>query len=193
MKQILLIALICLSILVLGNRVSLAETSTPKAIVEEMVTRLKASGDATVVLDYVHWPTAFANLPLNERRLMEISSPEELREYVKSMVSNPQEFVRKEFASRMQNVAPKDRETAKHDMEITVAKIQEQKTQIQKSISRTEYKIGEPDQTSDTNVTIPIIASLDGQTKTSSVALQQIEGKWYLPAMDFVYSQSKAN
>ena len=77
-----------------------------KQLVEEIVNRLKETGNAAVVLDYVHWPTAFENLPVSDRRLMEISSAEEFRSYVNGMVTNPQEFVRREYTTRLNASAP---------------------------------------------------------------------------------------
>jgi len=166
--------------------------AAPEEMVIEMVDRLKSERDPSVLLEYVHWDTAFDNFPEEQRREIDVSSPGEFRGYFEGFFRDPANFIQKQMKGRMAGMTPEQQQMMQAQFEQMAASMVEKRRKIDEKMSRAEYKVGQIDLKGNT-ATVELITSLDGQTRSQSLPLELINGKWYLPTMKFVDGKSASS
>lgn len=68
--------------------------STPEAAATEAIAKMQMAKDLLVVLDYVHWETAFKMMSSAERADLNVSSASELRSLYRKLVADPASYLR---------------------------------------------------------------------------------------------------
>lgn len=178
------VALVCVP----SANVAWGETD-PRAVVKAMLSRLKQTGEPVVILDYVHWPSAYANFPEAERRAMGITNADQLKAHVTKMLSDPSGFARERAQEMIANL-PADRQAkVREQMNQMAAGLEAKTSEMRTKMSRIDYAVGNA-RIQGAFADVPIVSTLDGQTKTSDIKLQFIEGSWYLPTFEFAKAQS---
>ncbi len=153
-------------------------TGKPEVVVQSMLTELKSEADPAVLLDYVHWPTAWKSFPQTQRDKIGIRSPEELKEYFENFFKDPDQFIEKYIMSRYEG------SQALPEQSITkmAETMKRKKAQMREKMKNTSYEIGKS--TIQGNAaSVEIVSTLNGKSKSQTLPLQNIDGKWYLPTM----------
>ena len=77
-----------------------AAVQTPSGLIKEMLGRVKSEKNYAVMLDYVHWPTVYANLKNQPEAKEHFKSPEELKQYFTNAIEDPEKMIREEMEKR---------------------------------------------------------------------------------------------
>jgi len=158
-------------------------------MVSEMIGRLKSERDPAVLLEYVHWDTAFRNFPEDQRREIQVSNPAEFRGYFEGFFRDPADFVQRQMQSRMSGMSSDQKQMLEAQFKQLANQMLDKRRRMDEKMSRAEYRIGEVEVEGNA-ATVELITTLDGQTRAQTLPLELINGRWFLPTMKFVESSS---
>ena len=163
-------------------------SATPDKSLSNLVQRLKATKDPLVILDFVHWPTAFRNMPERERQGIRVSSPEDLKAHFQKLFQNPDGFLKDQLSAKFPGLSDEKRREIERNQGRLVAAMKDQRQRMQERLARTDYQIGKVEANGN-NSTIELVSVLEGETKISKVKLERVGNAWYLPSVRFVQDQ----
>ena len=161
----------------------------PKEIVESVVEQMKSQRSPTPILDHVHWPTAYKSFPAEEKRAMNVESPEELKAHMKSVMANPKDFMKKQMNTRIGGMPKQQQDMMKQMMTNMMSQMDAQISEMRRKIGETEYQISN-EQINGSAASVDIAANLDGKVRNTTVQMEKIEGRWYFPTIDFAKENS---
>lgn len=149
--------------------------------VDEILSRVKKEKNYAVITDYVHWETEYTNLPEQQKKVMQINSPEEYKARMQGLISNPQEMIAKRMQKRMQESnMPEDRRAmVKQMMEQQMQKIGEAQADSQQEISDMEYDIL-GSKVDGNNAEVMVMIKKTSGNKREKIAMQEFDGTWYV-------------
>ena len=162
--------------------------TSPDQSLSNLVQRLKATKDPLVILDFVHWPTAFKNMPARERQAIRVSSEADLKSHFQKLFQNPDGFLKDQLSAKFPGLSEEKRKEIEHSQARLVAAMKDQRQRMQERLSKTDYQIGKVDANGN-NANIELISMLEGETKISKVKLERVGSTWYLPSVRFVQEQ----
>jgi len=154
---------------------------SPSDTVRKIIAELKSTKDMAVVLEHVHWPTAYKNNP--SLGPTKASSPEELKDQYKKVLTDPAAVMRQQMAASGRSEMPEAQ--LKMVMQRLEQQITQMKAEMGEKIGRTEYQISGEEISGDRAV-VTVTSELDGKSDTSDVDLILIDGKWYLSSFEGV-------
>lgn len=182
---------ICIAIIALFAAGPGVAAPTPEGTVQEMLTRLKQERDPAVMLQYVHWQSAFDNFPSAQRQEMGVDSPAAFQKYFENFFKDPSHFMREQLRGRLDALPENQRAAVQSQMDHMVQMFAEKRKEMDEKMGRTEYTIGSVDKQGNA-ATVEITSSLDGNQRTQRIPLEFIDGRWYLPTMKFVQDKAGA-
>lgn len=162
----------------------------PKQLVVEMLDRFQEEKSFAAMLDYVHWQTAWANFPAQDKKRMSVNSPEEFRSYFEAFFNDPGEFAKKHMLPNMPKTNSLNAEQQQKRLLEFTSRFEKKQKLMKENIEKTKYSIGKVDQQGDV-ATVEIVSTLNGKTENQSLPLERINGKWYLPTMK-ILSQGRS-
>ena len=180
-----LLSALLLSTLLLPHSRAQADQSSPEGVIAEMTSRLKSSRDPVVILDYVHWPSAYAAYPEDQKRLQNLVSPEALATHMKGALGDPEHYLKEQFESRAQRMPPELATKLRASSDALVESMRQVRAHIQERIGDTTYRVVRSESVSPERARVILAITLGEETKESTIELQRIEGRWYLPTIDF--------
>jgi len=174
---------ICIMLLVfLATLNTAVAQSTPQETIEKMTSEMIKQESPAPIVDYVHWATAYKSLTAEESAAMKVNSPEELKRYSKSMLEDPVAFMREQMQANLGDIPAEQRQFAEQAMAGMINMVEAEHKKMAEDMKNTTYKVGETTVNGDT-AKVELLTTLDGETKTDTIELQKIEGRWYLPSL----------
>lgn len=161
----------------------------PRELIEEMLARLKATHEPVVILDYIHWPSAYAAYPESETKMKQIDTPQQLESYMRAVLSDPQKYLRDQLAQRMSKLPEDMAAKLRASTDRVVESMAMLKERMAQRISDTQYRIGKVTMLGGDHAEIELIAVLDEDERSSIVKLVKIENRWYLPTVEYAKSE----
>lgn len=165
-----------------------AFAQTPAKLLQEIAAKLKATGSAAVLVDYVNWDSAFQNVDPRQKDQLNVQTPDALREYYRQLLTNPEKFLRQQIEGRLEELPPDQRESAKQKFEAALvearAKLAESKLQFKES----QYTVGEETITGD-QAGVKLETVYKGTPKSDTIRFVKINGKWYLSSVRNIGSE----
>lgn len=174
---------------VLAEEPQQSEVAAVTKRAQEMIDRLQKTSDPVVILDYVHWPSAFAAYPAEEKQVSDIKTPEELKEYTRAILSDPQKFMNERFEQIAARAPPEVAKQMRESSKQVMAAMGEIKRRISARIKDTQYSIERVDIISDGRAKVVLRIVLDQERKRSPVIFEKHDGVWYLPSIDFAQAE----
>ena len=160
-----------------------AEDQSPKAVVEGMAADMNAGKGFESMLTRVHWPSAYEKIGEDERKAMNVASPEDLKRVTMKFLEDPGAALTERMADKIYNMPKDKQEITKKLLEEMqsglVKKFAKAKERMQKSV----YEVGEATVEGDRAV-VPLKATYEGKTTERPIELKKIDGSWYLPTSD---------
>lgn len=178
MLKKLFLAILTLSLLAAGGG------GGPEQMVKEMVDRLKSSRNPVVILEYVHWPTAWERLGESDRRQMAVTSAEGLRAYYEQILNDPQAFARREVERAIAGMPPEQQRMATAGMSGMLEDLRQLTDRMRERIRETRYEIGVAS-VRDERGQVELRSTLDGRTERSLLEVIRVGNRWYLPGTEF--------
>lgn len=161
----------------------LSLSATPETRVAEMINELTKTGSYLALLDYIHWPSSFAAMSVQDKQSMGISSPRELRVRVQSLMENPEQMFRQQFGEKVKTMPPDQQRIMEGYYQQQLAKMRQTLDEMRAKLRRTKYEIL-GSSINGNSATVTVKGQADGRTKLRDIQLNLIQGEWYLPAMN---------
>lgn len=158
--------------------------ASPESRVKEMIRKLNSSGSYSALLDYIHWPSSFSELPAAERKKMGVRRPEDLKQRVKSLMENPEKVFQEQWQARVKSMSPEQKQVMEGVYKQQLGKMSATLTEMKEKVRRTRYKVLDSSTKGDSAV-VTVEGVVDGRTKLREIDLKKIQGQWYLPSMNF--------
>ena len=155
----------------------------PRLVVQEIVSKLKNKEGPSIVIDYIHWPTAFASLEEHEKSVTLATSSEELRDYFKKFLIDPKEVLTRQFESQLQSMPIEERDVGKEMMGGILAGLVGRFEDERKRLVDSEYEVGDQKIEED-HAEVELRISYQGSVEQESIKLIKVGDKWYLPGVD---------
>ncbi len=162
---------------------SAAEEIGPSKVLEKLVAELKKSGEPAVIVDYVHWPTAWKALKPEEKAMTKSNSPAELKEYFRKFLSDPKKVLRGQIEGHLVGLDGGDQGAMEERISSIIAQVEEQFTQGSEVLVNSEYQVGK-EVIDGYKAHVELKSSYQGQSKLESIDFIKIEDHWLLPKMD---------
>ncbi len=162
---------------------SSAQEGGPSKVLEKLVADLKKSGEPAVIVDYVHWPTAWKALKPEEKAMTKSSSPAELKEYFRKFLSDPKKVLRGQIEEQLAALDGGPQGALEERINSILAQVEEQFTQGSEVLVNSKYQVGKELIKGD-KAQVELRSSYQGQSKLESIDFIKIEDNWLLPKMD---------
>ena len=161
-----------------------ANAETPESVMKEILGKIKAESNSSPIVEYVDWETAFAQAPDQQKQVMNINSPEQLKEFYREVLKNPAAMMKKHVESRMATV-PEDQKAMMQATMVQMEQVIKQKEEeMKQKIAGTEYTIGEAVVTGSEAV-VPLTATFEEEEKKHDVDFIKKDGRWLLATPGF--------
>ncbi len=157
----------------------------PGDLVLEMISKLKETRQASVILEYIHWGKAFESFPARDKARIRVNSPEEMKDYFETFFRDPGSFLKREMEQQLTSLDPAQADMARANMERMVKTVEQKQLEMQQKMSEAEYSLGEVSVQGNA-ATVELISQLDGEKKSRKLPLEKVDGRWYLPGMTFI-------
>ncbi len=180
--KIIITSVLFLSLIILNSTAALA--NTPEGAVYEAINKIKSKGNLTPLVESVDWKGAYEALPKIEREAMKIKSADDMKTYFKKEAeSGPEDSVNKlkETFKKEKKVGESPEEKAKRQEALrTIDKeLQNQKNNLSKMISRTNYKVLGSTIEGD-SAKVKVLKTFEGDAKEIELDLKKVDGTWKL-------------
>lgn len=166
----LLLNLVLLTAPVYATPVSL---TTPEVAAEQAIAEMQKSKDLVVVLDYVHWETAYKTMSPTEKADLKVSSAAELRALYTNLIKDPASYLRNNLQTAKTSASPV--------VEAMAQGFAYSVEQAKQRIINADYKVS-PISTTKHTAYVEILATSNLGTYQKKVQLIQIKDKWYAPS-----------
>lgn len=157
------------------NAIAVPDPSdTVRAIIQDM----KAKKDMGVVLDHVHWPSAFKGNPAAAQ--LGATTPEELKNKMKAAMTDPMSVLEEHLDAQMGSMPPAQKDQFLKMMAKTV---EGSKQKMVDDLVATEFTVGKSIVEGE-NAKVEVTTLKKGKEEKDTVELILVDGKWFLTNMD---------
>lgn len=149
--------------------------ASPELAAQNAINEMQKSRDLAVVLDYIHWETAYKTMTAAEKAELKVDSPSQLRALYTKLVKDPAAYLR---SNMQRDPAASGTSPVVEAMAQGFAFSVEQAKQ---RIITADYKVFPVSSTKHTAY-VEILATSNLGTYKKKVQLIQIKDKWYAPS-----------
>lgn len=161
-----------------------ADPSTPDGALHEIIDTLKSTRDPASILNYIDWPSAFGRLKPEQKVGLGVNTAEDFKSTMVAMIKDPAEFIRKRLAASMP-AGHGDNPGVAAALDVGIKAAQEQARRMREKIMDTNFEVGSPTRNGN-EASVPLTTTLDGQTRTTKVELELVNGRWLLSSLGLV-------
>lgn len=154
----------------------------PDVMVREVVAQIKATGNPAVIVDHVDWPEAFKSMPDPDKYQLKISTPDEMKNFFREMLTSPSAAMRKSMTERLASLPAEKQEEAKLAIEKMSERLLAREAELKQRIKDTEYTVSDPKVTGD-KATVVLAQTYKGEKSEEKIELRKKNGEWMLPSM----------
>ncbi|MCB0346393.1 MAG: hypothetical protein KDD66_14835 [Bdellovibrionales bacterium] len=162
-----------------------AAEMTPAQTLEKIVASLKANPGIAGIADFVHWQTAFEQMPAPQLKEMGISSPEDLKKFYIEAQNDPGAIIRRQMKQR--GLPAEQAQMMEQHIAAMSTQLKQRMDEQHTKIKRTTFEIGEAS-VNGSEAKIPLTTSVDGKQKEDVVTLRKYGNEWLLPGLAFLES-----
>ena len=178
MKKIIVLFVFCLM-----SCVSSYAEASPKEVLKTLIERMKKTGDASPVVDYVYWEDAFAKLTSEQKEQMKLTDSTQMKEYFRQVLKDPAAVLKQRFEAQKDSM-PQDRRDAMEKALAQIAQsIKSQEQERKNKLKNTNYTIGEETVSGDT-AKVKLSRVYNGESKDTEVRFVKVGDKWLLPSLE---------
>lgn len=173
-----------------GTLQALAQTA-PDAVLKEIIEKIKAAQNASPVVDYVDWKEAFEKAPAEQKQAMNISGPDQMKDFYREVLTRPSELLKKQFEQRLAAVPPDQQQLMKASVDRMEQMMRQKEEEMKKRINETTYEVGEAKVDGDKAV-VPLTQTYQGSSKQEQVEFVKSDGRWLLPSVGLMSPEQRA-
>ena len=172
---------------------SILHAEQPEAMLKRFTSELKQKGSTEVLFngDFVYWPGIYSSMPEVVKTSQGINSPEATKRYMQGFFENPAAFMEKAMQSQLQNIPPEQRTMIMARMQSLAANMSQQFAEMEQKSRTANYEIGSASITGN-RALVPVTTTYaDGTSRSDSISLVEIDGKWLLSDMKGIYDDKQ--
>lgn len=147
----------------------------PEVAAMQAITEMQKSRDLAVVLNYVHWETAFKSMTPTEKADLKVTSASELRALYTKLIKDPASYLRNNLQATNQS------DGVNPVVEAMAQGFAFSVEQAKQRIINADYTVFPVSATKHTAY-VEILADSNLGTYKKKVQLIQIQNKWYAPS-----------
>jgi hypothetical protein len=159
----------------------IGEDQGPRLVVQSIAGDLQREKNPAVILNYVHWPSAFSSLKAEERTRLKITSPEGMKNYFEGFFRDPGEFLKKELTERLEAMPQEKRASYAERFDHSVALMKKKQSEMKQRLASTSYSTGRVSVDGE-NARVELVSTVQGETRRELIPLVKVNGRWYLPS-----------
>ena len=154
----------------------------PIDTVKAAIEAIKQTGDPAAMIEFVHWDTAFAGLPADQKKSMKVNSGAELKNFFIQFFKDPSIMIKPKI-EEMKAKVPADKQAQFEQQMLALSATMQQKlAEAKEKLKSIQYEIGKATVTGDL-ASVPLTSTIDGKSSTKDLKLINIDGKWYFPSL----------
>jgi len=170
----------CLFIVNLTFSNAIADTSSPEITVKTVIGMIKEKGDPSPIVDYVDWKESFNSLPEKNRKIMEVESEDDLREFYRKILLSPAKEIVRVFETKFKDKIAEEKVESVIETVKQRALVKEE--EIRKRIKESEYDVGKPE-VSGTTALVPLTYRYGSESKTDSIKMIKTNDQWMIAGL----------
>jgi hypothetical protein len=174
------LATLCLFFLPAHSR-----AASPDDVLREMVGKMKDKNSPSVVVDYVQWADAFANLSPKHKEQMHVNSPQEMKEFYRQVLANPLSVMKAQLEEQTKSVPVEKKAEYDQYMMQMEQRLTLQQQEIGRRIQQTTYEIGEAVVEGNT-ARVKLKQTFEGKAVEEEVKFVKAGDTWLLPSVSSV-------
>ena len=156
-----------------------AAFANPEAIVQEIVTKIKAASNPSPIVDYVDWSKAYEKMPPMQKTMMKVDSADGMKEFYRQMLTNPAMMMEKRMKEQAASMPEAQQAAMQQSMGQIQQMLKQRQEEMKKQISETEYTVGKATVEGE-KATVMLTQEFEGEKKEREIQLNKVGEKWML-------------
>lgn len=156
---------------------------TPEQTLNKILSEIKSTGSTSPVVNYVDWDKAFENLSEDRKKIIAVSTAEEMKSYYESVLKDPLVVMEKQYQNKIASLAPEQKPVFEQNFIRLKSVLEKKSKEMQTRISESEYEVGKA-QITGNKALISLKRTYIGKTLEENVTLEKFGDKWLLPAVN---------
>jgi hypothetical protein len=156
--------------------------TSPDDVLREMVGKMKEKNSPSVVVDYVQWDEAFANLAPKHREQMRVNSPQEMKEFYRQVLANPLSVMKSQLQEQTKSIPVEKKAEYDQYMMQMEQRLTLQQQELGRRIQQTTYEIGTAVVEGNT-ARVKLKQTFDGKSVEEEVKFVKAGDTWLLPSV----------
>ena len=174
------LALIVL-VLLLTSTTCLAADGPAKRL-QTIITQLQTSKDTSLIANYVHWDTAFKELPAQQKAMLKVSNAEQLKSFFVRVNKNPKELMMEQLKESLAQMPEEQRTQIQSQLEQVADQAQAVFEEKKQEFLAAEYTVGEA-KIEGEKASVVLNAKSGEETRSENIDFILVDGTWYLPSL----------
>ena len=163
---------------------------TPEETLNKILSEIKSSASTAPVVNYVDWDKAFESLPEDRKKIIAVSSPDEMRSYYESILKDPLAVMEKQYEKKIAGLTPEQKPIFEQNFARLKDILEKKSKEMEKRISESEYEVGKAE-IKGSKAAVPLKRKYIGKTIEENVVLEKSGDKWLLPTVSSLSTAKK--
>ncbi len=169
--------------------------SNPEDVAREAIGKMQKKGDPSPVVEYVDWDHMFQTLAANNKKVMNVSTPSELKSFYKKVLESPSSeisdlLMEKLNSEELGGGAEIDQSKAVEVIAKLKERLQEKETQMKTKLQDSEYTI-EKISEDENSALVKISQTFKSETRTDQIQMHKKNGSWYFTSLSNAFMQKQ--
>jgi len=171
--------------LLLFGIVSPVQAAAPDEVLREMMVKIKLRGNASPLVDYVHWDEAFAALSDVQRKQLKVTNASELKEFYREMLTDPIPRVKKQYEARLPATPPEKKPDLERYYSQVIARLTREQADMKQRLEQTAYEVSAP-KVEGASAIVMLKQTYQGKSTSEEVRMVKSGDTWLLPSVSAV-------
>lgn len=175
---------------VLAQATTVLAEQKPDEVLKELLDKIKVQANASAVVDYVDWQEAYSKAPEDQKKTMNITGPDQMKQFYRQILESPAVNFRKQVEERLASVPADQKPMMEQQLKRMEELMRQKEAEMKEKIAGTTYEIGDPK--IDGNIAkVKLKQTYKGETKEEEVQFVRANDRWLLPSVAVMANDSK--
>jgi UPF0176 protein len=164
----------------------------PEDVAREAISKMQEKGDPSPVVNYVDWEHMFGTLPDENKKVMNVSSPDELKSFYHKVLESPSSEISDILSSKIASGelgggADINESRAAEVISKLQQRLKEKEEQIKRKLKESEYRVEQESVTGDSAI-INIHHTFESETTIDRVQMHKKDGQWFFTSLSNAFT-----
>jgi hypothetical protein len=162
----------------------------PNEVLKELLDKIKSQSNASAVVDYVDWQEAFNKASEEQKKNMNVTGPEQMKQFYRQILESPAVNFRKQVEERLASVPAEQKPMMEQQLKRMEEVMRKKEEEMKEKIAGTTYEIGEA-KIEGNAAKVKLTQTYKGETKEEDVQFVKSGERWLLPSVAVMANDSK--